>query len=324
MSSIGENQALLRDYLLGRLDDEARARVEERLVADEAFFEELEGVESTLVDEYAFGETPPGDREAVEGVFLTTEARRDKLAIARARAGHKTDKARLPARGRARSAPVWLGAAAAIVLALTAVLAFVLWRGGARERAQVAENAAPTPPPAPANANVAPSNENREPPRNRPARNANRAAPSANDNSSNSNGNANRPREPRADPLPTSSVREVIATVLLAPGRTRGGGARVVVGEGSMGVVRVRLEAPEDDAPYRGYTAELTTASGTPIMAHGWGAKGKPSLVLNVDARRMLPGDYTVRLHGFAESGRREPIATYYFRVVAPDEPADK
>jgi hypothetical protein len=122
------------------------------------------------------------------------------------------------------------------------------------------------------------------------------------------------------DPLPPLGNREVIAETRVKPASTRSGSTRVSLARGSQGVVRVSLEPPKDEAEYRGYVAEVISDSGDSIMGHAWGPKGKPSLVLNVDARRMEAGGYRVRLHGFTESGRRRPVADYYFEVTEAEQ----
>ncbi len=79
-----EEQDSIRHYLLGELDDEARRRVEERLLTDDQFFEELCVIEDELTEEYAGGMLEQRAKERFESHFLCTPERRRKLRFSRA------------------------------------------------------------------------------------------------------------------------------------------------------------------------------------------------------------------------------------------------
>lgn len=57
------SDADLRAYLLGRLDEPGAAVVEEKSIADEAFFEEIRNAEDELIDDFVRGELSPEDAE---------------------------------------------------------------------------------------------------------------------------------------------------------------------------------------------------------------------------------------------------------------------
>lgn len=116
MNAHPEDQRALRRYLLGEsaTPEEAR-RVEERLLADDLFAEEFGAAEDELVDDYAAGTLPAGEREKFERHFLSTDERRRKLTFARALHGYVGGRASQTARP-AKFAPYWKGAAAAVVL----------------------------------------------------------------------------------------------------------------------------------------------------------------------------------------------------------------
>lgn len=78
-----DNYTELRQYLLGDLDDEARQRVERRLLTEPGFLEELLLGEEELIDDYVGGGLPGGERLKFERHFLCTPERRRQLNFAR-------------------------------------------------------------------------------------------------------------------------------------------------------------------------------------------------------------------------------------------------
>lgn len=79
-----ETRQALRRYLLGDLPPDARQRLEEQLLADDALYEELLVCEDELVDQYLAGTLTADERARVESHFLVPPARRQKLAFASA------------------------------------------------------------------------------------------------------------------------------------------------------------------------------------------------------------------------------------------------
>lgn len=69
----------LRRYLLGALSEEAGRGVEERLMTEGDFLEEVAVAEGELIDDYVAGRLSEGERARFEGHFLSTEARRRQL-----------------------------------------------------------------------------------------------------------------------------------------------------------------------------------------------------------------------------------------------------
>ena len=51
-----QDQARIRDYLLGHLSDEEQEKIETRLMTEDDLFEELEISKTELVEEYRAGE----------------------------------------------------------------------------------------------------------------------------------------------------------------------------------------------------------------------------------------------------------------------------
>ena len=75
-------QEKIRDYLLGRMPEEELAALDELLVTDGQFYEELLIVEDELIDEYLSNELSPDERKSFETYFLLTPQRREQLHFA--------------------------------------------------------------------------------------------------------------------------------------------------------------------------------------------------------------------------------------------------
>lgn len=74
----------IRQYLLDLTQHEEQPSVEERLLTDSAFYEELLIAEDELIDEYLAGELSPSEQRNFEGHFPVTAERQQKLRFARA------------------------------------------------------------------------------------------------------------------------------------------------------------------------------------------------------------------------------------------------
>jgi anti-sigma factor RsiW len=136
-------------YLLGNLSEEFRERVEQRLLTEESFFEELLIAEEELIDDYVSGELADEDRQRFEQHFLCTQERRRKLRFAQsfsryASNAHEKD-AGEQAHARAADVPTWAerlrafwsgprALRAAVALALVVIAFGALWLYFARTR----------------------------------------------------------------------------------------------------------------------------------------------------------------------------------------------
>jgi hypothetical protein len=111
-------------YLLGQMDPEEQARLEERYLADPELRQELEAAERDLIDEYVRGELP--DPEQFEKHFPNSARRREKVEFARALMQSLAKAPVSPERPDISfffdRRMTWLAAAAALVLAAGAWL----------------------------------------------------------------------------------------------------------------------------------------------------------------------------------------------------------
>lgn len=75
-------QETIKDYLLGKLPDEQLPEIEDRLMTNSEFFEELLILEDELIDQYLADKLSPSARDAFETHFMLTPERRQKLRFA--------------------------------------------------------------------------------------------------------------------------------------------------------------------------------------------------------------------------------------------------
>ena len=72
----------IRRYLLGVTQQEEQPQIEERLLTDSGFYEELLITEDDLIDEYLEGKLSPSEQRDFEEHFLSTPERQKKLRFA--------------------------------------------------------------------------------------------------------------------------------------------------------------------------------------------------------------------------------------------------
>jgi len=82
--SNNRERELLRQYLLGNLSQEKSAPLEERLLSDSHFYQELLVTEDDLVDQYVADRLSGAERESFELHFMIPAERRQKVSFARA------------------------------------------------------------------------------------------------------------------------------------------------------------------------------------------------------------------------------------------------
>lgn len=84
MALSNNDLAKIRDYLLGRLSEEEQEKIEERLMVEDDFFEELEISKGELIEEYHAGELRQTEHEWFQRHYLATPEgkRRHTFALA--------------------------------------------------------------------------------------------------------------------------------------------------------------------------------------------------------------------------------------------------
>ena len=135
--SLNRNDVILiRQYLLGQLAEEEQQAIEQRLLTEDALFEELEVTEDELCDEYVADELTPVDRKQFEQYFLSTPERQGELKFAaglREYVAKKTKRSRTVTKGSwlERTPLAWIGqtqlSRIAAIAAFVVVIAGAFW-----------------------------------------------------------------------------------------------------------------------------------------------------------------------------------------------------
>lgn len=79
-----KHESVIRQYLLGQLNDDDREQIEQRLITDRNFMEETLMVEEELLEDYVSQTLAPPERELLLKNYLTAPLQKEKLKIARA------------------------------------------------------------------------------------------------------------------------------------------------------------------------------------------------------------------------------------------------
>lgn len=82
----------IKQYLLGDASPQTQQAIEERLLTEESFLEELSFVEEELMDDYVGGELADAERARFEQHFLCTPERQRKLRFAQAFTRYSSEK----------------------------------------------------------------------------------------------------------------------------------------------------------------------------------------------------------------------------------------
>jgi hypothetical protein len=131
----------------------------------------------------------------------------------------------------------------------------------------------------------------------------------------------NRLRRELARLLP-ERTDSTMASLLLAPGISRAPGQANSV-DLSPSTQKLRLNLQVDGERYKTYIAEVQTVEGSPVVSqadlksHTSGNNRVVTLVLATAP--LIRSDYLVMLDGMSESGSREKVSTYYFKLVRRD-----
>ena len=79
-----KQETVIRRYLLGKLNDDDREQLEQRLITDRDYMEEVLMVEEELLEDYVSGKLPESDRDPFAKNYLSAPRQKQKLRIARA------------------------------------------------------------------------------------------------------------------------------------------------------------------------------------------------------------------------------------------------
>ena len=301
----------LRRYLLCRLPEDERLRVDERLLVDDELAERIGLVESELTDDYAAGRLDAAEREAFAKRFLVVEERRRQLRFTSDLQDYsRSQTASYVAVPAPRAVPSWQERLSAIfslerpawavagsfaLLILLVGLAWFVVKQRREATPSMARNDAPI-------AALSPPAARQDPVPRALGSSVSQPTPA---------------QKPEAV-VPPAEPRPAIVSFVLLPGAARGGGelARINVPAGRRDVVRLSLTLEESTASGV-YQAELTTAEGVAVSVVS-NLKPEPGnrVVLTVPARLLRSADYQIKLTQKNAAGQNETVARYYFRAL--------
>jgi hypothetical protein len=303
----------LREYLLGVLDPDARQELEERLMVDSAFFEELERSESELIDDYLSENLSQNEKEKFGSFFLLAPERQRKLEFARALkryvASHPvTEQFRNPwwaksmafLRGQNPVLSWSLAAALVLLIAGGTFSTFEISRlrqtlqtesRNTRELLAEAENR---------NSELTAALQREQ--RRRNVLEEPTGGP--------------KKESPGLGSLLPGQTRPTLFAIALTPGLLRDIGSSTKTGI-PAGTNLVQLDMNLASVGHGRYRAVLQRLGDGEIWTQ---ICPKPSrgrlLHLVIAANVLTPGDYVAKLSGISENGQSEDIGSYYFRIV--------
>ena len=109
----------VKAYLLGQLEGDEAAALEEKYFMDRSFFLQVQGIEQQLIEEYLGNRLPSDQREQFESRYLQVPALRQRLAEVR------EEMARSVSTPRSESAWAWRVAFAACLLLAVGTIAWI-------------------------------------------------------------------------------------------------------------------------------------------------------------------------------------------------------
>jgi hypothetical protein len=295
----------LRRYLLGDLVESDQAVIEQEYFADDDAFERLVEAENDLIDAYVAAELSAEERARFEQVFLTTAARRERVAFARSLRHAAAAPPVLSSAGPSRSpwrdalaawqrfgaAPRWAMAAAGIVL-----VGSLSWLTIERARLQDAVD----------RLQVEQTSVDAR----------------ARDLQQQLDAERRRADDLAAQRPPAiASTTPVVVSFLLTTG-----GARDLASGQTLrlpaNATMARLELQLDADSHRQYQPVLQTADGEEV----WRQRPAPAqprgqsqvVVLELPASLLANADYVLMLNGQTPGSAPEEVAAYSFRVTRP------
>jgi hypothetical protein len=342
-------ETALRQYILGKLDEEPRSELEERLITDSEAFELLGVTEDELCEEYLEESLPATERGGFENHFMTTPERHGQLRflrmlkkrassdpaeeteptesewvagrlapaemtpedVSRDEAGGRAARRRFSFWRQPVFRPTWAASLAALLVAL---ITGNVWLGFRAERVERQLD----------EVSRARGVEQLEQQRLRTQ--VEQLSAQAQKLLAQAQLVRQAPiaiaPEPAASPSPgprPTSVR--MPTFALSAGLLRSEGflTRITIPGGSQ-VIRLLLELP--DADYPAYRATLYDDQGEEIWEQSkltvQSANSRAAVAVFLAASLLSPGDYQLKLSGDNGRGELEPLASYSFRVTKP------
>lgn len=316
MKNISDEQ--LRAYFLGRLPAEEAEVFEMECAADAGLTERAQTVENELADDYLRENLSAADAALFEANYLTTEARRVKLRVARGlRRIAREEKSKTAAAAAKVSASSFrqklfggqkalkLAFGGLILLVILGALVFYLPNFSA-DKQLVSEVK-------PVDRSARPENPSIQ----SPAPETETPVASTTENTDPSNRETVRNGPPKNQPAPKNAPKtgvrnqSSLAIFALLPGTLRDAGEQFITVAPASKNLELRLKLPEDTGNYRIYRAVVKTAEGDSVYT----APNLKSSSFTIPAEKFDDRTYIIFLEGKNTANEFESIAEYTFRV---------
>ena len=301
----------LKKYFLGKLSEAENERFEEEIALSEELTEQANIVESELVDDYLRDNLSASDSKLFEAIYLTTEARREKLRLANSLwkiANEQKTNEIITAKTPNlfwQNWNAWRVAFAGFATILLVGAVFFFWLNSrGKEEIVRQENTNQTPPPKAENRNI------------QPLENGNLVNQNANI-STNSNSPKNKNASPTPTPKTTPTPKPVepsapaLASFVLLPGTLRDEGEQFIKIAPNATKINLRLNLPKDATKYQTYIATIKTADSETVFT----SPNLKSLNFTLSANKLENRTYIIFLEGQNAQNPAESIAEYTFRV---------
>lgn len=293
LKQLRSDEIQLQRYLLGQASVDEQRIVEQRLMVEQDYFDQLLKMEEELTDAYVREELRGPDKEAFEKHFLSSPERQRNLEFARALNQY------LLANAQPQEMPRWYGSRGIREIALLcavlvlAILSGVLWRKTAQLDKQLALS---------------------ELQRSQAEQREKTLAQQLEQAQLSEKQNVNQPNLP---PAPHSADQDLLSLVL-APGINRATD-HVATAVFHPGKTRLRLKLKIEDISRGSYQAELQTLEGKAIWTQN-GLKAQQTkdgstVEVVLSASLLRQSDYLLVLNVAAPDGSVNKAGTYYFRV---------
>jgi hypothetical protein len=327
MAHRSDDEILIRRYLLGDVEEGERSLLEQRMLTDRQYFDQLLRVEEDLTDEYARGEMSKREREMFESHFMKAPERRESVAFALALGKYTGAQAAYGLNRQSLFRPRqagWLrvlptskamriAIQATLALALLVLVDVTVWL--MVERAQLKRQVEQ------ALANSAQSAQREEELRrqleDQHSRNQELALRLESEQSRLAQMEQDLARLQRQ----TTGARDRggIVTLALVAGLSRTPDRASTLSL-SPDADQVRLELEMSEVNHRDFRAEVQTPEGETVWSRSGlkarRVRGVSAVVIQYPASLMSRSDYWVALSGATADGSFEKIGTYPFRVV--------
>ncbi|MGH9874444.1 MAG: hypothetical protein ACRD9S_18470 [Pyrinomonadaceae bacterium] len=302
-------------YVLGTLASPDVDRIDEALFGDDAKLEELEAVETDLIDAYVREELSAENRKQFEARLQISPALTKRVRFADALKGKIAESA-IEVEPRPEPEPKWwkilfaqpvfaAAVAASLIVAAGGVPLFLAWRNLRNESNRIASERAAS----------AQESKARQQQTTELQTKAEQLAAELQTERTQRTEDRKLIEQLQEANATGRSLSSSIASILLTPGALRSAGEapEIIV---RTGTTKVQLRLSSDANGFSSYNVTVETDEGRVVVSQNRLTTHRGLLTIAVPARRLAAGDYLVRVSGVRPSGQVESLNEYQFRVL--------